>query len=94
MRKIFYHFLVLILFVLIMGCSEDNHPSELEMLETKCFTCHSRLIVCKNLDQGHEYWKNTVKRMVKKGMEIDPQSEMLIIDFLQGQGSDLSILCK
>ncbi len=84
----------LLFFVFCTACSKDNPASGQELVKSKCFTCHSRLIVCKNLDQGDKYWKNTVERMAKKDMEISPESVRTVIDFLQRQEPDSSVLCQ
>lgn len=77
---------------ILVACGQEVSQGE-KVATGPCVSCHSKLIVCSNLDQDRDYWKNTVQRMVDKGMDISGQEQQEVVDYLNDQEPGSGPVC-
>ena len=78
--------------VLVAACSGQTEPGE-RVVTQQCTSCHARLIMCTNLDQGPQYWEETVERMARKGMDLTEQDKREATSYLNGLQPGADVLC-
>lgn len=101
-QSLLYLFLLLILFVLVNGCSSSTKieasPSEAvctALVDAKCVRCHYKTRICDALGtKSVRKWEKTLKFMVKQGAELsqDEQNKMLACLSSLPKGSD--VVCR
>lgn len=66
--------------LLLMSCSETNKKSDI--IDHKCSRCHTSDVVY-NTHTNYEDWKRILYGMKMRGLELTPQEEHTILDFLK-----------
>ena len=70
--------------------SQQGH----DLLMAKCVSCHSNQITCINLGRDVNYWQETVERMVDKGMDMNPEDQAVVSEYLAGLESGAEAVCE
>ena len=72
---------VVLLLVSVNGYAGEQNAGQ--MVESKCAYCHSTKRICRVLDDKDAVrWRETVKRMVAKGLVLSETQQKQIVDYL------------
>lgn len=64
------------------GCSDSKNPIDAAaLLEERCGGCHSTSIP-KNARKSKRYWRETVERMMARGVKLSPEEKKALINYL------------
>ena len=78
----------------VHACQGTSQPQGQKLLMAKCVSCHSNQITCINLGRDLGYWKETVARMVDKGMEMPAKEQAVVSEYLAGLDAGAEQVCK
>ncbi|WP_207259783.1 DUF4079 family protein [Desulfovibrio sp. Huiquan2017] len=60
---------------------------------TPCLSCHTVERICRNIDQGGEFWTSTVRRMIDKGAHVGPDQVPGLVRLLSGPNRAAALGC-
>ena len=101
-QSLLYLFLLLILFVLVNGCSSSTKieasPSEAvctALVDAKCVMCHYKTRICDALGtKSVREWKKTLKFMVKQGAELSQDEQNKVLACLSSLPKGSAVVCR
>ncbi len=73
--------------ITVTGCTK--------LLQAKCLQCHPETRICQKLEKkSKRAWKRTVKRMVKKGAELDTEQQKMLVQCLSKPSPEVVQYCQ
>jgi hypothetical protein len=101
-QSLLYLFLLLILFVLVNGCSSPTKmeaaPSEAvcsALVDAKCVRCHYKTRICDALGtKSVRKWEKTLKFMVKQGAQLSQDEQSKVLACLSSMPKGSAVVCK
>ena len=101
-QSLLYLFLLLILFVLVNGCSSSTKmeasPSEAvctALIDAKCVRCHYKTRICDALGtKSVRKWEKTLKFMVKQGAELSQDEQNKVLACLSSLPKGSAVVCR
>jgi mono/diheme cytochrome c family protein len=79
---------------LAAACGGDATSRGERLVMTKCVSCHSALIICKNLEGNDSYWADTVERMANMQIDLDREERVAVTSYLQELPPGTEPVCK
>ena len=101
-QSILYLFLLLIIFVLVNGCSSATKvkeaPSETvcsAIVDAKCVRCHYKTRICDALGtKSVRKWEKTIKFMMKQGADLTEDDQHKVVACLSSLPRGSSVVCQ
>lgn len=88
----------------ILPVSSSAEENCIQLLTTRCETCHYLTRVCQKVDKEQNKkswfggaagtWKRTIKNMVKQGAKLNKEEENILVECLSKPTQEVLNVCK